>query len=79
MADLLNVDLGVSVLPVRVRLDISTVGSSDLLQTVTNTKNGDARFENCRVDVWGVVSVNRVWRTGKDDSWYQRFPPSSPV
>lgn len=67
-ARLLDRDLGVSVLPVRVRLDITAVRSGDLLQTVADTHDGHAGLEDRGVDVRGVVGVDRVGRAREDDT-----------
>ncbi len=48
---LLNLNLGVPVLPVRVRLNATSMGPSDLLQTVTDTKDRNSRGEYVRVNV----------------------------
>jgi len=67
-ARLLNLDLGVAVLPVRVRLDLAAVRSGNLLQTVADAHDGNAGLEDCGVDVRGVVGVDGVRRAGEDDT-----------
>jgi hypothetical protein len=51
LSSLLDLNLGVSVFSVGVSLDVTAESSSDLLQTVANTENGDAGSEYIRVDV----------------------------
>lgn len=68
LARLLDTNLGVSVLAVRMSLNIPTVGQSDLLQTVTDTENGDTGGEDVRVDVRCVGCVDRVRGTREDDT-----------
>ena len=39
------------------------------LKTVADAEDGDTKGENVRVDVRGIVVVDRVGRAGKDDSF----------
>lgn len=68
VADLFHLDLGVTVLSVRVGLDLASVRSGDLLQTIADTEDGDAGLEHRGVDVRGVVRVDRVGRSREDDT-----------